>query len=159
MPEKPGPMLFDKFIRRRKVGKRWAEPHFTFLNQSDDSIEHRVRSLLTEWFMQIPEFSKPDVAGRFRSTDHGQHLGALNELFLHAIFRNLGYRVDIMPPGPNNKTNPDFALSSDRFTDFDLEATVAEVSREERSRRNRAAIFYESVDQIQSRNFEIFVES
>ncbi len=152
-------LLFDESQRTRMFPKRWAEPDITFLNQSADSIEDRVRTLMTDWCIEYPSRSRADLVGRFRSKDHGQHLGALNELFLHALFRRLNYTIDVMPAGPQNHTAPDFSLNSHDLPDFDLEITVAEVAEEERARRNRASVIYDSIDRIKTRNFMLFVES
>ncbi len=133
------------------------EPDITLLDSSADPIEARVRGLMNEWYAEYPKHSRADLKARFRSEDHGAHLGALNELFLHALFRRIGYEVGVVPAGPRNQRQPDFALTSNTLPDFDLEATVAEISREERSRRQRAAVFYKTVDRIKTTDFTLAV--
>ena len=152
-------MLFDDRKRTSFVLKRWAEPDFTFLDRSGHPIEARVRALMNEWFKEYPESARADLRGRFRSKDHGQHVGALNELFLHALFRRLGYGVDVAPVGPDNVSRPDFLLTSDAMPNFDLEATVAEVSDDERKRRRRASELYDSIDRIGSSDFMLAIKS
>ena len=152
-------MLFDDRERTSLVLKRWAEPHFTFLDRSGHPTEARVRALMNKWFAEYPESARADLKGRFRSKDHGQHVGALNELFLHALFRHLGYEVDVTPVGSDNASRPDFLLTSDVMPNFDLEATVAEVSEDESKRRRRAAILYDSIDRITSADFMLAIKS
>lgn len=152
-------MLFDYHKRTSYLLKRWAEPHFSFLDRSAHPEEARVRALMNKWYMEYPETARADLRGRFRSKGIGQQTGALNELFLHALFRRLGYRVDVTPVGSDNVSRPDFLLTSDVMPNFDLEATVAEVSSEERSRRLRAARIYDAIDRLDSPDFMLAIKS
>ena len=152
-------MLFEERERSYFGPRRWAEPHFTFLDRSGHPTEARVRALMNKWYMEYPETARADLRGRFRSKDIGQHTGALNELFLHALFRRLGYEVDVAPVGSDNRSRPDFLLASDAMPNFDLEATVAEVSGEERSRRLRAARIYDAIDRLESPDFMLAIKS
>ena len=118
-----------------------------------------MRSLMNEWYTEYPESSRTDLKGRFISNDQEPHLGALNELFLHALFRRLAYEVDVAPSGSRNKRRPDFFLRHATLQDFDLEATVVNVSKEERARCRRAADLYDIVDRIRSIDFMILVSA
>ena len=152
-------MLFEERERSYFGPRRWAEPHYSFLNRSAHPAEAGVRALMNRWYREYPETARADLRGRFRSKDIGQHTGALNELFLHALFRRLGYRIDVAPAGSDNRSRPDFLLASDAMPNFDLEATVAEVSGEERSRRLRAARIYDAIDRLDSPDFMLAIKS
>ena len=152
-------MLFEERERSYFGPRRWAESHYSFLNRSANSTEAGVRAVMNQWFAAYPESARADLRGRFRSKVHGQHAGALNELFLHELFRRLGYRLDVTPVGSDNVSRPDFLLTSDATPNFDLEATVAEISVEERKRRQRANVIYDTIDRIRSPNFMLAIES
>ena len=136
---------------------RYSEPLYAYSDRSGRPEAARVRSLMNKWYMEYPESSRADLKGRFRSKDYGQHLGALNELFIHALFRHLGYEVDVASPGSSNRSRPDFALGSNTMPDFDLEATVAEFSSEERSRRKRTNVLQDTVNRMKSTDFILVV--
>ena len=137
----------------------YAESDYAYLNRSGRPVAARVRALMNKWYVEYPKHSQADIKGRFRSADPGQHIGALNELFLHALFRRLGYQIDVVPSGPANRSRPDLALTSDVFPDFDLEATVADMPEKERSKIRRANVLYDTINRIRTTDFMLMIES
>lgn len=152
-------MLFDEHERSFMGSAYYAESEYAYLNRSGRPAAGRVRSLMNKWYMEYPECSRADIRGRFQSNDPGQHVGALNELLLFALFRRLGYEVDVAPPGPSNISKPDFALASEVLPDFDLEATVSELPASERSRIRRANVLYDTINRIKTEDFMLMLGS
>ena len=152
-------MLFDDHKRLFMGSPYYAESEYAYLNRSGRPAAGRVRSLMNKWYMEYPECSRADIRGRFQYSDPGQHVGALNELFLFALFRRLGYEVDVAPPGSSNRSRPDLALTSEVLPDFDLEATVSEVPASERSRIRRANVLYDTINRIRTTDFMLMLGS
>ena len=146
-------MLFEDLQRTRVSGKRWAESDFTFLDQSSWPRAQRVRSLMNDWYAEYPESSRYDLKRRFQSKDYRQHLGALTELFLHALFRRSSYDIDVVPAGPDNTSRPDFFLSSKIFPKLDLEATTIGLSPKESAQVRRVADLLDTVDRMKVKDF------
>ena len=150
-------MLFDDRKRTSVLPYRRAEPKKTFLEQSANPIEVRVRSLMNKWYIEYPEPSRAELKGRFQSKDDEHHLGSVNELFLHALFSRLNYTINLVSPGSNNESRPDFHLVSSTIPDFDLEVTVAEFSSEERSKRKRASILIDTINRMETADFTLIL--
>ncbi len=134
-----------------------AESEYAYSNRSARPEAARVRVLVNAWFSEYPEASTADLKARFQSKDSGTHLGALNELLIHALFVRLGYEIAVVPAGPANEKRPDFELTSDIRQDFDIEATVSAGSRHEQARRRRATAIYDALARIGPTDFYIYL--
>jgi hypothetical protein len=114
--------LFDD-LRRTDPSPSRGEDSFTFLNRVGTPYWGEVRRLLEEWFGRYPADDAPQLRAMFRSKLPGQHWAAWWELYLHELFKRLGYEVSIHPELPDSKGSPDFELFLDGSRLY-VEATV-----------------------------------
>jgi hypothetical protein len=103
-------MLFDDFERINGNPSEHGEPLYPFLNRAAGEYWQNVRDLLTEWLSQYPEAERPTLISRFRRTDRRGFLGAFWELYLHEVFRRLGFEIAFHPAVSGATRRPDFRL-------------------------------------------------
>ncbi len=70
----------------------------------------RIRKQLDVWYREFPD-TDGDLRRRFRSDAPGQHFAAWWELYLHAVFRRLGFAVATHPDMGTTVRRPDFELT------------------------------------------------
>lgn len=106
----------------RPKGESEAWP--AYLRRSSAPVAIKLRSLLDSWVALYPEAHRTRIANRLRSNDD-ELQSAFFELYLHALFKNLGFDVDIHSE-PENGTakRPDFLLRGPAGEELFLEATV-----------------------------------
>lgn len=117
------PTLFDNFDRTDGTPRSDHEDLYSFLNRAHQPYWDRVRRKLEEWFVGYPEEHALDLAERFKSRKPDQHFGAWWELYLFALFRLLGFDVEVHPALPEVGTRPDFRVTRGE-TKFYLEAAT-----------------------------------
>ncbi len=152
-------MLFEVKDRKSNHPCGWTEPKIEFLDRSASPIESRVRSLMNEWYMQYPEDSRASLRGRFWAKTDQQHYGAVTELFIYALFLNLGYMINVAPDGPNNESRPDYLLESNCYPSFSLEVTHANYSGEAESLKKYRNIIHDAVSTIHSPDFVLSMDT
>ena len=106
-------MLFDDFERTNGNQSEDGEPLFTFLNRAAGSNWQSVRDLLSAWVSAYPAQDRAALISRFRRTDRRGFLGAFWELYLHELFRRLGFAIELHPSIDGVRHRPDFLLSKD----------------------------------------------
>lgn len=104
------PKLFDDVPRTDGAPSGYRESHFAFLNRADSVFWGRVRDQLDAWYRAFPD-ADGDLRRRFRSDEPGQHYAAWWELYLHAVFRRLGFAVATHPDSGTTGGRPDFKLT------------------------------------------------
>ncbi len=129
--------LFDQLERTDTTHAAYTESQFAFLDRVAGPYWEQVRQLLDEWFAQIPPEHKDHLRTRFQNSDDRQHRSAFWELYLHELFRRLGFTATHHPELPGSSNQPDFLF--ERGDDaFYLEAVMLgdsdKESREERQR-------------------------
>ena len=92
--------LFDDGTRTDPSDPAYSEKYFHYLNRVDLPQYQRARDLLEKWFGAYPEPAKPDLRGRFRSSDDSQHIAAWWELYVFTLYRRLGYSLSVHPLPP-----------------------------------------------------------
>jgi hypothetical protein len=102
--------LFDDEARTDPSPAHDGEGSFTFMNRVDQPYWHRIRQVIDRWFEDYPRAEAADLRSRFRSADPSQHFGAWWELYLHRLFRCLGYEVEVHPTLEGISGHPDFRL-------------------------------------------------
>lgn len=143
--------LFDQFARVDATPARYSEPSFVALNRSARPSMGKARELIETWYTAIPERIRAELRSRFRSTDQRQHLGAVFELFCHALLCGQQFTVD-SPIVQGGKTAPDFVGTSS-FGRFFLEATLVAKSDEEAKAQSRLDQLHDELNKIRSPNF------
>lgn len=103
-------VLFDDFQRTNGNPSEYREPLYTFLNRAAGGCWQSVRDNLTEWLSDYPVDEQPTLIARFRRTDRRGFLGAFWELYLHELFRRLGFQIELHPEVAGTTHRPDFRL-------------------------------------------------
>jgi hypothetical protein len=149
--------LFDDFERVDPTPGRYDENRYTFLNRVDQPYWQRIRDELERWYADFPDDERNfDLCKRFRRAAPNQHFGAWWELYLHHLFRRLGFDVEIDPPVPGG--TPDFRLTHNSVS-FLMEATTSFSGiRDENRKPTREAAILAAVDQATNSNFTVRLE-
>jgi hypothetical protein len=149
--------LFDEFERTNPSPAGYEEDRFSFLNRVDQPFWQRIREELERWYADYPDEEHGfGLRARFRSAAASQHFGSWWELYLHRLFRCLGFYVAVEPDVVGGK--PDFRMTRDSDS-FLVEATTSfsGIVDEERHPEREAAILA-AIDKAQNPNFFVRVE-
>lgn len=103
--------LFGQGTRNDPSPARYGEDSFSFLDRVDQKFWGRIRDELEKWFAEYPADGAADLRGRFRDKDPAQHFAAWWELYLHRLFKQLGFRVEIHPELAEVSGRPDFRVT------------------------------------------------
>jgi hypothetical protein len=106
--------LFEERERTDSSPASSGEDSFSFLNRADGIVWDRIRNLSEAWFAKYPSAHAADLRGRFRSKRPGAHHGAWWELYLHYLFMQLGYDIEVHPSVAGTDHRPDFLLTRKR---------------------------------------------
>jgi hypothetical protein len=149
--------LFDAFERTDASPGRYDENRHRFLNRIDQPDWQRIREELERWYADFPDDQRNfDLCKRFRRPEPNQHFGACWELYLHHLFRRLGFHVEVDPPVPGG--TPDFRMTRDSDS-FLVEATTSFSGIVDGDRRPiREAAILAAVDQATNPNFTVRLE-
>jgi hypothetical protein len=146
--------LFDDIQRTDSRPSGHEESIFSFLNRVDQPFWKRIREELERWYADYPDEQRGfDLRQRFRRPEPPQHFGAWWELYLHHLFRCLGFQVEVEPPVSGG--NPDFRVTRDTDS-FLIEATASfsGIVDEERQPAREAAVLA-AVDTARNPNFTV----
>ncbi len=111
------------------------------------------------WLARLPAAHRSDLCGRLRSRDDYHFEAAFFELYLHTLFRNLGFRVQLHPRAGGKGGRPDFLLRSGSYSPFLVEAaTVDELSTKGRAAHNRLVAIYDALNSIDCPDFFLHVK-
>lgn len=154
-------MLFSDIGRSYDGPKLHSERDYFYLDRSARHEAFVIRDELEQWFIQFPESDRVELSSRFKSPDDGQHRSAAFELYLHQLFRRLGYAVKIHPETPSSKAGrPDFLLTAPDGAQMYVEAVqVTDVSAEEKGARERLNIVYDAINRLDSSGWFLGVDS
>lgn len=117
----------------------------------------RARDLIEHWFADYPPKHQDELRTRLRLENDAQHqhLSAFFELFLHALFRRLGFHLTIHPSLPGGQ--PDFLVDAGDGVRFYVEAKlVSGMSNNAASEQAQKALLHDYLNEIDSPDF--FVE-
>lgn len=146
--------LFDNISRDFMGSSDMNEPTYNYYNRSARNDVSIIRDTLEDWFSKIPDSEKASIKSSFKKTFDD----TFYELFLHNLFRKLGYDVKIHPSIGGSRKRPDFLISKDSVEIF----VEAKISRDKTSKelalekmRNQ---FYDSVYKLRSNDFMIGIK-
>jgi acid stress-induced BolA-like protein IbaG/YrbA len=135
------------------IGKRaklYGEAIYSYYRNSERPGIIAIRTLLEQWFLEIPEGERQDLQQRFRSPIERQHRSAVFELFLHHFLLRCGFQVEFHPDIPGVATHPDFLVSRDGRAHFYLEAIAVSNSVEDEAAINRMNQVYDALNNLES---------
>ncbi len=151
--------LFDDIVRTETRPKRYNEPSFDYYNVSARPPMTVARALLEQWFARYPAEQRADLRARFRSNRHNNHAGAFFELYLHELFRSMGFTLQCHPElGEGVTTHPDFLVFRGEQPVFYLEGTITAEPEQETAANARLDQCYDALDALDSPNFFLGIE-
>jgi hypothetical protein len=133
--------------------KRYGEPIYTYYRDSERPGIVAIRTLLEEWFLDLPEDERLDLRQRFRSPIERQHRSAVFELFLHHMLLRCRFQIEFHPDIPGVMTHPDFLVSRGGQELFYLEAIAVSNSNREEAEANRMNQVYDALNNLASPDF------
>lgn len=149
--------LFHDAARVDGTPARYTESSYDFLNRSAWPEAENIRNLLESWFTLYPATEKQKLKNEFMSATYSKHFGAWWELYVFAMYRALGYQVQVHPELPNSSidTRPDF-LVSDGSTAVYVECTVVSPrSHSGEQDWSGQAWIYDAINEVNDPNFYI----
>lgn len=146
--------LFTEHNPRAYGFAKHADDEFVYLNQHADEPVLAAREMLENWYSHFPPAHRLDLVRRFRSKKHNQHDGAFWELYLHELFRRLGYEVEVHPHLEGIKTRPDFLLKREGAPRAFIEARLSGLQTEKNASAERLKKeLHDALDKAHSPNF------
>lgn len=108
---------------------RHNERHVDYLHRSGRPGFEAVRQCMENWLNEVPHPHRRELATRLLSRDDQHFEAAFFELYLHALFRRLGFTAKLHPRAGNRGGRPDFLVRARERSAFLVEAaTVGELS-------------------------------
>jgi hypothetical protein len=151
-------MLFDDCERIEGDPSEPGESPYTFLNSAAGESWQRVRDLLTEWLSHYPAEDRPTLITRFRRSDRRGFLGAFWELYLHELFRRLGFDIVLHRTVDRANHRPDFRLHLGNTVTY-VEAVTIYESQARPIDDARLAPVLDAVNDVSPPDFHLDVEA
>ncbi|MHB8241685.1 MAG: hypothetical protein ACYDHN_06805 [Solirubrobacteraceae bacterium] len=146
--------LFDEIQRTDGSPGLRTEDSFSFLNRARGVVWERIRNQLDGWYAAFPDVDG-DVRRRYRSRDLRQHYASWWELYLHAVFSALGYKLTVHPEIAGHNGHPDF-LAERGQESFYIEAVTVFSGIVDQSRRSRLeAAVLDAIDTVDASLFMV----
>jgi hypothetical protein len=137
--------------------KLYSESVYAYYRDSERLPMVAIRTLLEQWFAEVPASEQLDLAQRFRSPILRQHRSALFELYLHHLLVRSGFQVQFHPDVAGTQNHPDFLVLKDGTARFYLEAIAVGNSAKEESEVNRINQVYDTLNALESPDFYVSV--
>jgi|SRR5665811_313543 len=154
----PPDRLFDRLDRSNGSPAEAGEAQFEFLNRVAGDYWDQIRGLLEMWYCRYPVKERSDLRGRLRSDDNSQHNAAAWELYLHEIFTQLGFMVEIHPSLQAKDTHPDFLISKGTESLYVEVLTLLEPEANRQEERN-VGLVYDAINRyVHHDRFYLVVE-
>ena len=117
-------MLFNNQIPLSESAKHNESSYFEFLLYSNDPECILIRQWIEEWFDEIPSDKKSEFESRLKAKKDETFKGALFELQIHRMLKNLGLKIEVEPdlPGTGKKIDFRVHLPNQESQRFYLEA-------------------------------------
>ena len=147
-------MLFDDFEQTNDNPFEDGEPLFAFINRAAGENWQSVRELLSEWVAAYPNSDRAALISRFRRTDRRGFLGAFWELYLHELFRQLGFAIELHPTIDGVRHRPDFLLSREGTSVY-VEAVTKYEPQSYSADDERLAPLIDAISRVESRGFVV----
>lgn len=146
--------LFDEVERTFQGPSDYNESRYNYYNRSARKDISEIRRTLNSWFDQIP--SSDQVS--FKSSLIKKFDDGFYELFLHALFKSLGFEVVIHPLLEHSTKRPDFLIKKGSLEIY-VEAKISkDKSNKEEAYEKMKNQFYDSLNKIKSPNFLLAIE-
>jgi hypothetical protein len=126
-----------------------GESHYDYLGRTGKPSFLRVRKLIEAWLAEFPKHHRQELTCRLRSRADHHFDGAFFELYLHTLFRGLGFSVRVHPRAGSRGKHPDFQLTGTGRRSLLLEAaSVSERSDAARAEDARLRTVYDVLNRV-----------
>lgn len=112
-----------------------------------------VRRELNKWFLNYPIEHRKELKNSFK-----KHFDdSFYELFLHQLFLQLGFQVEIHPSIKNSRKKPDFLISKDNLEIYVEAKVVTGKSKEEEAIERKTNEVLDNLNKIKSKEFFLHI--
>ena len=150
--------LFSTFERSDPQPARYGEDSFSFLDRVDQKYWQRIRTELERWFAEYSADEAVDLRSRFRDKDPAQHFAAWWELYLHRLFTQLQFRVDIHPELAEVSGRPDFRVAGPEGSFLVEAATTFSGIVDEDRNSTREGWIMAAIDEVKAPDFFVGID-
>lgn len=148
-------VLFENKVRTDLNYAKNLDNTFDFYDRSARPEFQTARERLNDWFSRYPAKNQHKLKAEFK--EEKKFKSAFYELFIHELFSQQGFELEVDPVIPNLGT-PDFLASKNNLSIY-IEATVSEeISDEKRRNENRKHVLFDSLNKIKSPDFFIGID-
>ncbi len=146
--------LFDQKERTLQGPADYNANIFVYYNDSARLDVGHVRDQIESWFAKYPEGEKEELKSRFKTT----FLPAFFELFIFALFTELGYSLEVHPEIPDTPKHPDYlAKKGDDFFYIEVKFMTM-LSQNEQSLERRKNAVLDAINKIDASIFLLKLE-
>lgn len=146
--------LFDEIERSDYGPANHNDNIFDYYQRSAREDISTIRNKLNEWFQNYPVSEQQCLKSSFR--DHFED--CFYELFLHQLFLNLGFQIEIHPKLPNTSKRPDFLLRKNDLEIFVEAKIVKNKSKRQEAFERIINKFYDEFSKIKINGFLLDID-
>jgi len=152
-------LLFDTPAGTDRGPAKHGEPHYDYLCRTGRLPFLRVREVMESWLAQFPSHHQEELTLRLRSRDNHHFEAAFFELYLHELFRRLGYSMEVHPRAGDRNKRPDFLATENRRGALLIEAaSVCEMSDAARAAQARLNTVFDALNRVHCPDYFMEVE-
>lgn len=148
-------LLFENIKNGIKGSANYNDNPFNYYEKSSRKEIKIIRDLLNQWFSNYPIEHQRELKSSFKN-----HFDdSFYELFLHQLFLELDYKVEVHPKINNSDKRPDFLITkADQEIYVEAKVTSGKSNEEKAFERMRDE-FYDNLNKIKTSKFYIQIES
>lgn len=146
--------LFDKKERTLQGPADYNADIYAYYNDSARLDVGCVRDQLEIWFAKYPQNEKGELKSRVKATFHP----AIFELFIFALFTELGYSLEIHPEIPGTTKRPDYFAKKGNDVFYIEVKFMTMLSQNEQSLERRKNAVLDAINKVDASNFLLKLE-
>jgi len=146
--------LFDKKERTLQGPADYNADIYGYYNDSARPDVGYVRDQLETWFAKYPQNEKEELKSRVKATFNP----AIFELFIFALFTELGYLLEIHPEIPGTTKRPDYLAKKGNDLFYIEVKFMTMFSQNEQSLERRKNAVLDAINKIDASNFLLKLE-
>ena len=147
-------LLFDNKQRTLQGPADYNADIYAYYNDSARADIDQVRIQLESWFAKYPENEKEELKSRVKATFNP----AIFELFIFALFMELGYSLEIHPEIPGTTKRPDYLARRDNELFYIEVKYMTMLSQSEQALERRKNEVLDAINKIDALNFLLKLE-
>lgn len=146
--------LFDKKERTLQGPADYNADIYAYYNDSARIDVGHVRDQLETWFAKYPQTEKEELKSRVKATFNP----AIFELFIFALFIELGYSLEIHPEIAGTNKRPDYLAKKGNDLFYIEVKFMTMLSQNEQSLERRKNAVLDAINKIDASNFLLKLE-